>query len=204
MSRRQSFLLSTRRSRSLSLPLLTPFSFLLPSLRSIAAKFGVTKGVTAPSSRGGLISGLSFVFSTSAATPLSPGAILQEVAALHVTVGHGGSPYSISTQISMLRKLLLGKTPDEEGWWEKAASGELPLVVAVEKADIIARLLVVKKEIEFATGKTLKLVISGGTEAHLVRRVASPPRLCVLVPDAVLCLFGRLPLTSPPPLSASS
>lgn len=125
--------------RPLTLALL---SSLIPS-PSIAARSGVTKGVTAPLPGGGLISGLSFVFSTSAATPLSPGAIPQEVAALHISVGHS-SPYSISTQIGILRKLLLGKAPDEEGWWKKVQEGEIPLVVATEKADVIARLLVVK------------------------------------------------------------
>lgn len=118
-------------------------SFLYLARLSIAARFGVTKGVTPSQSRGGLVSGLSCVFSTSAATPLSSGAILQEVAALHVNIGHS-SPYSISTQIGILRKLLLGKTPDEVGWWKKDREGELPLVVDTDKADIIARLLVVK------------------------------------------------------------
>jgi len=109
----------------------------------IAAKFGVTKAITAPSSA--FIHGLSFAFSPRAANPLSPNAILQEVTALHLIVGHAyGLDLSISTQIGVLRKLLKGKTKDEGGWWKKVAEGELPVVIETHKADIIARLILLK------------------------------------------------------------
>jgi hypothetical protein len=64
-------------------------------------------GVTAPSSNG-LIAGLSTVFSTGAAHRLENEAVIQNVAALHVQIGHSGSGPSVSTQIATLRNLLLG------------------------------------------------------------------------------------------------
>lgn len=112
---------------------------------SIAAKFGVTKAITAPESS--FIHGLSFAFSPRAPHYLAPNAILQEVTALHLTVGHSyGLDLSISTQIAVLRKLLQGKTKDEGRWWEKVARGELPVVIKTHKADIIARLIALKGE----------------------------------------------------------
>jgi hypothetical protein len=68
-------------------------------------------GITAPSSNG-LIVGLSTVFSTGAAHRLENGAVVQDVAALHVQIGPLNNGPSISTQITTLRKMLLG---DESG-----------------------------------------------------------------------------------------
>ncbi len=66
---------------------------------------GVTVGITAPTSYG-LLSGLSVAFSTGSPHKLAPGAVLQDVAALHVAAG--SSALSVSTQIAALRNLLLG------------------------------------------------------------------------------------------------
>lgn len=71
----------------------------------LAYRAGVTTGITAPSSSG-FLAGLSTVFSTGAAHKLSKGAVAQSVAALHIAVGFS-SP-STSTQIAVLRRLLLG------------------------------------------------------------------------------------------------
>lgn len=49
---------------------------------------------------------------------------------LLVSISH--SP-SVSSQIAELRRLLVGNSPDLDGSWAKAAKGELPLVVAVDK-----------------------------------------------------------------------
>jgi hypothetical protein len=51
-------------------------------------------------------------FSTGAAHKLADGAVIQEVTALHVSVGHFGIRPSISTQIAALRDLLLA-LPDD-------------------------------------------------------------------------------------------
>ena len=52
------------------------------------------------------------MFSTGAAHKLAHGAIIQEVTALHVSVGHFAPRPSISTQIAALRSLLL-TLPDD-------------------------------------------------------------------------------------------
>lgn len=60
----------------------------------------------APSSEGGFLSGLSTAFNTGVSNKLRKGAIIQDVTALHVSVGPATA--SISTQIATLRRLLLG------------------------------------------------------------------------------------------------
>ena len=71
----------------------------------LAYHAGVTSAITPPTSRG-LVAGLSTAFSTGAAHALEEGAVIQDVAALHVAIHHSGSP-SVSTQIAALRHLLL-------------------------------------------------------------------------------------------------
>lgn len=46
--------------------------------------------------------------------------------------------------------------------------GDIPLVVNVGSADIIATLISLKKEVEEQTGTKLKLTIASATEAHLL------------------------------------
>ncbi|KAJ7698620.1 carbohydrate esterase family 9 protein [Mycena rosella] len=130
---------------------------------------GVTSAVTAPSSRG-FLSGLSTVFGTAAAHKLAEGAVLQEVAALHVALSMS-SGISVSTQVATLRGLLLGEGEgDLAKRFADVVAGKIPLVVDVESADIIASVLVLKKEVEAATGKTIRLTLAGATEAHLLAK----------------------------------
>lgn len=52
---------------------------------------------------------MSTAFSTGAAHALEEGAVIQDIAALHVNIGHWGSRSpSVSSQIAALRHLLLG------------------------------------------------------------------------------------------------
>lgn len=44
----------------------------------------------------------------------------------------------------------------------------MPLVVEAHNADIIATLIVLKKEIEAETRRSMKLTITGAAEAHLL------------------------------------
>lgn len=81
------------------------------SLFRLAYRAGVTKAIVAPVNSG-FYGGLGTSFSTSAAHKLEDGAVLQEITALHVSVGHFGRKPSISTQIAALRGLLL-KLPDD-------------------------------------------------------------------------------------------
>lgn len=60
------------------------------------------------------MTGLSTVFATGAGHKLEKGALIQDLAALHVSVGHGSTP-SVSTQIGTLRRLMLGAGNGEIG-----------------------------------------------------------------------------------------
>ncbi len=46
--------------------------------------------------------------------------------------------------------------------------GLIPIVVEAYSADVIATLILLKKEIEGKTGATIKMTIVGATEAHLL------------------------------------
>ncbi|KAJ7698627.1 carbohydrate esterase family 9 protein [Mycena rosella] len=130
---------------------------------------GVTSAVTAPSSYG-FLSGLSTVFGTAAAHKLIDGAVIQKIAALHVALSLS-SGISVSTQIATLRSLLLGEGEgDLAKQFADVVAGKIPLVVDVESADIIASVLVLKKEVEAATGKTIRITLTGATEAHLLAK----------------------------------
>ncbi|KAJ7026167.1 carbohydrate esterase family 9 protein [Mycena alexandri] len=149
----------------------------------LAYRNGVTAAIAAPASLG-FLSGLSAVFSTSAPHKLANGALIQEVAALHVALSLG-SPISVSTQIAALRGLLLGTAATSSGDIKRrfadVVAGNLPLVVAVESADIIASLLTLKSEVEAETGSTIRLVLSGATEAHLLAKEIGEAGVGVLI-----------------------
>ncbi|KAJ7931230.1 carbohydrate esterase family 9 protein [Mycena leptocephala] len=135
----------------------------------LAYRNGVTSAVTAPSSRG-FLAGLSTVFSTAAANKLVDGAVIQDVAALHVALSLS-SGISVSTQIATLRGLLLGAgAGDLAEQFSNVVAGKIPLVVKVESADIIASLLVLKKEVEAVKGNPIRLTLAGATEAHLLAK----------------------------------
>lgn len=73
----------------------------------LAYHAGVTSAITPPTSRG-LLAGLSTVFSTGAAHALEEGAVIQDIAALHVNIGYrASSSPSVSSQIATLRHSLL-------------------------------------------------------------------------------------------------
>jgi hypothetical protein len=73
----------------------------------------VTSAITPPVSSG-ILAGLSTAFSTGASNRLAEGAVLQDVSALHVGINMR-SAVSVSTQITALRKLLLGGTKGDLG-----------------------------------------------------------------------------------------
>ena len=89
-----------------------------------AYEAGVTYAVASLASYSGLIGGLSATIRTGSHHALEKGAVIQEVTALHVTVHTpwGSGSVSISTQIKVLRNLLLGShggvTSDSAtGYW---------------------------------------------------------------------------------------
>ncbi|KAH9930391.1 carbohydrate esterase family 9 protein [Amylocystis lapponica] len=136
----------------------------------LAYRAGVTTGITAPS-HGRFYAGLSTSFSTGALHKLDKGAVIQEVNAVHVTVRHFGSAPSISTQIAALRRLLLEPGKGASGkWFKDVSEGKVTLVVDTDSADVIATLILLKKEVEEKQGSTVKLTISGALEAHILAK----------------------------------
>lgn len=139
-----------------------------------ARKAGLTRAVTAPMGDG-FFRGVSVAFRTGARHVLEKGAVIKEAAALHVTIGHYKLVQrpSISTQVAELRlRLLTGLRAsadkaskshgDEESsidYWAQAATGDLPLVVNVWKADHMATLVRLKGEVE-STASELGLHVS--------------------------------------------
>lgn len=130
------------------------------------------------------MSGLTVAFSTGAAHRLQKGAIVQDSTAFHISISLN-SPVSVSTQISTLRRLLLGGGGGElAAQFKKVADGLLVLVVDVESADVMASLIGLKAEIEASTGKALKMTFTGASEAHLLAAEISEASIGVIVTPA--------------------
>ncbi|KAK0193022.1 carbohydrate esterase family 9 protein [Armillaria mellea] len=127
----------------------------------LAYRGGVTTAVTAPESTG-FLSGLSAAFTTGAAHKLEKGAVIQDVVALHIMVSMS-SPISVSTQLGALRRLLSGEAYGELGAHSrKVIEGEIPLVVTVYSADVMASLIQLKQETEEISGKTIRMTADVG------------------------------------------
>ncbi|KAF8217751.1 composite domain of metallo-dependent hydrolase [Mycena galopus ATCC 62051] len=180
--------------------------------RLLAYRNGVTSAVTAPSTDGffsasgpRFLSGLSAVFSTVATHKLVDGAIIQEIAALHVAVSPS-SRISVSTQIAALRGLLLGKGKDDLGQrFGDVLAGKIPLVVRVDSADIIASLLALKKEVDEANASTIRLTLAGAAEAHLLAKEIGEAGVGVIVAQRPFhSTWEEKRLLPGPPLSQSS
>ncbi|KAJ7669334.1 carbohydrate esterase family 9 protein [Mycena polygramma] len=81
---------------------------------------------------------------------------------------------SLSTVFSMVagHKLADGALTQEVAALHVALplSAKIPLVVGVESADIIASVLVLKKEVEAVNGTPIRLTLTGATEAHLLAK----------------------------------
>ncbi|KAF9239773.1 hypothetical protein BU15DRAFT_74314 [Melanogaster broomeanus] len=167
----------------------------------LAYRSGVSTAVTSPISFG-LLGGLSTHFFLGAKHQLEEGAVLKDVTAVHVAVLHGSGGPSVSTQIAALRRLLLGPYIGERGARFKAVSkGELPLVVNVKNADIIATLLNLKTEVEAAFGTPMKMTLLGAAEAHLVAAEIAAANVGVIVTPPRSFPFtweGRRILHGPP------
>lgn len=76
----------------------------------------MTIGITAPSHTA-FYSGLSTVFSLGATHKLEEGAVIQDVAGLHISISHFGGVPSISTQIAALRRLLFEPPKGASALW---------------------------------------------------------------------------------------
>ena len=128
----------------------------------------MTTAVTSPlSSSSGIFSGLSYAWSTSAYHALEPHAIVSHSAALHISLTN--SKTSISTKLAVLRKLLQSGNDEEDDSEivkeiKAVKRGERRLVVEVDKADVIASLVRLKRDV--APGA--RITILGGLESWIV------------------------------------
>ncbi|KZT72054.1 composite domain of metallo-dependent hydrolase [Daedalea quercina L-15889] len=146
----------------------------------LAYRAGVTTAVVAPQSYG-FLAGLSAAFSPGAKHKLEKGAIVQQAAALHISIHYDAGP-SVSTQIAALRALFRMEVRRPLGnLIEKVKKGELILVVDVESADIMASLIELKKDIEDREGNTIKMTFAGASEAHLLAKEISEGGIGVLL-----------------------
>lgn len=62
--------------------------------------------------------------------------------------------------------------------------GEIPLVIEAHSADIIATLLILKQQIEVGTWKSLKMTITGASEAHLLAKELADAGVGVILTPA--------------------
>ncbi|KAL7420676.1 hypothetical protein Q5752_004627 [Cryptotrichosporon argae] len=145
----------------------------------LALRSGVTTAIVSPISRT-FLSGLSVVFSTGAHHALEEGAIVERAAALHVQLDMGG--LGTSTKIALMRQLLLGEKGEGEvkAAFEAVRSGERRLVVVVNKADVIASVVALKKEV----APDAKITILGGAEAWMVADDLADENIGVIVSPA--------------------
>ena len=132
------------------------------------------------------IGGLSVTFRLGAFHSLEGGAIVK-ITALHIAVERILST-SISAQIAILRKLLLAEEDGEASeWFVKAAKvrshprepttpltrrfqGEIPFIVGVLNADIMATIVQLKAEVEKKWGSKMRMSFVGGLVAHLIAK----------------------------------
>ncbi|KAK6910652.1 hypothetical protein I203_104684 [Kwoniella mangroviensis CBS 8507] len=136
----------------------------------LAYRSGVTTAVVSPKTSS-WISGYGYAFSPESEHSLVPGSIQNPLTALHISLDNSKS--SVSTKIAILRKLLSGSSKkveeeDEETElahaFEKVRKGGLRLVIRTDKADIIASIIRLKKEV----AKEAKITILGGQESWIV------------------------------------
>ncbi|KAH9858830.1 hypothetical protein C2E23DRAFT_800280 [Lenzites betulinus] len=172
----------------------------------LAYRSGVTLSVTSPSHEAWL-SGLSAAFSPGAPHRFARGALVQDIVAVHITLSHEDLGPSVSTKVATLRRLLAGDVEGELGaWFSKVANGTIPLVVNTGSADIIATLIMLKKEVEGQTGAHMKLTIASASEAHLLASELAEANIGVIVTPSRSFPFtwDERRVLPGPPLSADS
>jgi Amidohydrolase family len=144
---------------------------------------GVLNVITAPLSRG-FLQGVSVAFKAGARNVLQKDAIIQEQAALHFAIGHqaqGGSTPSISSQVALLRKILVNSANKTDTIYGRAANGKIPLAISTQNKDVIAHLL--KMKASLADIAPINLVIIGGIESYLLAEDLAKARVpIILVP----------------------
>ncbi|KAF7312947.1 Composite domain of metallo-dependent hydrolase [Mycena kentingensis (nom. inval.)] len=145
----------------------------------LAYRAGVTTGIVAPIGRG-FLHGIGTAFSTSAKHALDRGAVLRDETAVHVSLHMGMRGASVSTQVAALRRSLFGAGDA----WARVRAGEIPLVVNVDSADIMATLIQLKAEFEGVKGTRLQITFAGAAEAHLLAREIGEAGVSVVLSPA--------------------
>jgi hypothetical protein len=151
-----------------------------------ALSHGVTRAISAPAFNGGGHKGISAGIRIGADHALQPGAVWESSAAVHYSLlgAKQGRTPSFSSAINDLRSKLLtaaatsarqnssdaSSSPPslEETALSRVITGKSALVINVHSADAIASLLRLKHSLETSNNSTLRLVIHGGAEAHLL------------------------------------
>ena len=59
--------------------------------------------------------------------------------------------------------------------------GSLPLVIEAHSADVIATLIILKKEVELENKMSIQMTITGATEAHLLARELAEAQIGVIL-----------------------
>ncbi|KAK7444035.1 hypothetical protein VKT23_015432 [Stygiomarasmius scandens] len=143
----------------------------------LAYQAGVTKAITPPSgaNSGKFLLGLSVGFHTGAADALDAHgeleAVIKDEVGLHVSIQHGTS-VGVSTQVGVLRKLVLGGG----GSWEDVRKGNLPFIIHVDNADIMATLTILKYEVEASlAGRLVTSEFVTGPQTQLASSSNSTP-----------------------------
>ncbi|KAG8890401.1 hypothetical protein FRB98_008976 [Tulasnella sp. 332] len=138
---------------------------------------------------GTMIAGLSVAFSNSGAHPLEDGAIFKNVTALHIQISTGGQP-GVSTQIGLLCQILLSSDDSTiTKWFHEVTQGTLPLIVHVNNADVIARLLKLKSDVEKMTGTPIRMAFFGGLESYLLAAEIAAAHVGVIVAPSAMGSF---------------
>lgn len=160
----------------------------------------MTTGITSPLTKG-FLSGLGAAFGTGLQHRLEKGAVLQEVTSLHFELTQS-SP-SVSTHIAALRQLFFGATTGNlaaeitkvvkvrsttyrlwlihDSFFLIIKKGELPLVIQVHSADVMATLIELKNEVEARNKTKIKFTFSGASEAHLLAKEISEAEIGVIL-----------------------
>ncbi|KAK3073134.1 hypothetical protein LTR53_005566 [Teratosphaeriaceae sp. CCFEE 6253] len=160
-----------------------------------AYRHGVTRAISAPAHQGGGAQGVSVGFKTGAKHALEKSAVWQDEVAVHYTLtlaAKQGKTPSLSSAVGELREKLLkavkANETDEKASVEDyrlrhAVRGQIPLVITVHSADIIASVLRLKLEVETASSHAIRLIIFGGAESHLLAtELASSNTSVILAP----------------------
>jgi hypothetical protein len=153
----------------------------------VAARYGVTRAISAPIFVGGATHfGTSVGFSTSALTSIEEDAVFAPDLAVHYTLDvnvRGTTSYSAAFG-GLRNKLLAAATStqpvvnpfSEEAYLKKVVTGERVLALTINSADGIATALRIKSEIEglletsnvAGVAQRLRVAIIGGAESHMV------------------------------------